>query len=279
MTSATMARRALGAFAVAAACAVPLVADETPAAPPESAPTAAAAPAQPPAETPAPAPPIVDAAPLPDDLLIDVTVLPGRNVREDQLVHIRRARYIVFPDGSMHAAVGREDPVALRMGIGPWSRRTLGVLTRPALSRVLTREAMADLWLLTQQCGFANPDDATFSANPALLAPKPSETLTIVTIGVGGRQGTFLDRTPFDPKAPEPADPSPAGRLVRGLARAAWATDEPSGDALVAPVRYDLGPNPYDRFLPVRALRISTSITPEPAATPSAPAQVPPRRP
>lgn len=222
-----------------------------------------------------PAPDATDAAPLPDDFLIDVTVLPGRSVREDEFVHIRRARYIVFPDGSMHAAVGREDPVALRMGIGPWSRRTLGVLTRPALTRVLTREAMADLWLLTQQCGFANPDEATFSANPALLAPKPSETLTIVTIGVGGRQGTFLDRTPFDPKAPEPAAVSAASRLVRGLARAAWATDEPSADALVAPVRYDLGPNPYDRFLPVRALRISTSITPVPATPPGRPPATP----
>lgn len=202
--------------------------------------------------------------PVPDDLVVDVTVLPGRRVSEDLVssgaVHARRARYILFPDGSLHAAVGREEWVGYGLMGTQWTQRAIGVLSRPAQTRVVSRETMADVWLLARQCGLSDPAASTFDGNPALLSPKPDEILTIISICVGGRQGTFLERRPATPVAGDPADAAPdvtsAGRFVRGLAQLAWASDDLPAETAVLPLRYDLGPNPYARYLPPRVMPV-----------------------
>ena len=35
---------------------------------------------------------------------------------------------------------------------------------------------------------------------------------------------------------------------IRRLAALAWATDLPSNETFVAPIRYDFGPDPYARY-------------------------------
>ncbi len=163
---------------------------------------------------------------MPDDLTVDVTILPGTQMRGRSEAHLARSKYIVFPDGSMHGDRGR----------------TIEVRTRPGRIRTLSRESMADLWLLLGQSGFSDLRETGFGGNPELLAPAPAEVLTILTVHARGVTGTFIRRTPAD--APDPA----MTRVVRSIARLAWATDDPPLETTIQPVRYDLGPDPYARY-------------------------------
>lgn len=163
---------------------------------------------------------------LPDDLTIDITVLSGAELKTRSEAHIARSKYIVFPDGSLHGDRGR----------------SIEVLTRPTRIRTLSRETLSDLWFLLDQTGFTQLAETGFSGNPALLAPSPSEVLTILTVRANGVSGTFLRRSPAD--ATDPA----MTRVVRAVARLAWATDDPPLEATVQPIRYDLGPDPYARY-------------------------------
>lgn len=187
---------------------------------------------------------------LPDDLTIDLTVLPGAGLEKRVDAHLTRSKYILFPDGTLHGDRGR----------------SLGFLTRPARQRTLSREAMADLWLVLRQSGFepvssdsaassstpaeaqtaspSGPPDsvATYSGNPALLAPSPGEVLTILSVRAAGAQATYLNRC-----APDDATPAWL-RVTRAIARLAWATDDPPVETVVQPIRYDFGPDPYQRY-------------------------------
>jgi hypothetical protein len=163
---------------------------------------------------------------LPDDLTVDLTVLPGADLRTRSEAHIVRSKYILFPDGSLQGDRGR----------------SIDVLTRPARIRTLSRDAMADLWLLLGQTGFTELGETGFSGNAALLAPAPAEVLTVLTVHANGVTGTFIRRA-----APDAADPATT-RVVRAIARLAWATDDPPLEATVQPIRYDLGADPYARY-------------------------------
>lgn len=174
---------------------------------------------------------------LPVDLAIDVTILPGQGVGAFSEAHRVRAKYILFPDGSLHGDEGA----------------SMGVLVRPALARVLTREEMADVWFVARETGFAELDAAEFDGNPAFLSPARDELLTILTVTAEGRTRTFVRRS-----APADVDAS-TRRMVRTLAALAFASDEPGFDRVIMPLRYDLGPDPYRRFLPPEPVRPSRS--------------------
>jgi hypothetical protein len=169
-----------------------------------------------------------DALPaLPDDLTVDLTVLPGAAYRDATQPafaksHIVQSKYILFPDGALHGDRGR----------------TMSVLTRPARVRTLSRETVTDLWGLLDSAGFTSLEETGFRGNPALLAPGPSEVLTVLSVRANGIQGTFIRRGAID--ALDPA----MTRVVRAIARLAWATDDPPMEALVQPIRYDLGDDP-----------------------------------
>jgi hypothetical protein len=180
-----------------------------------------------------------DALPtLPDDLTIDLTVLPGADYRDATQPafaksHIVQSKYILFPDGSLHGDRGR----------------TMSVLTRPARIRTLSRETVADLWGLLDSAGFTALEETGFRGNPALLAPGPSEVLTVLSVRAEGVQGTFIRRGAID--ALDPA----MTRVVRAIARLAWTTDDPPIEAFVQPIRYDLGDDPYARYRPAAPAR------------------------
>ncbi len=167
--------------------------------------------------------------PLPSDLTIDMTILPGWELRNRSEAQLVRSKYIVFPDGSLHADNGR----------------SITVLTRPGLVRRLSRESMSDLWLVLQQTGFAEVTAADFEGNPALLAPTNTTVLTILTVRAQGQIGTFVRRTDGD------STDAAMTRVGRSLALLAWATDDPAAETMVMPRRYDLGPDPYARFRPM----------------------------
>ncbi len=194
--------------------------------------------------TPPPAGPTDAAAPgdpvgaVPDDLTIDVTILPGRDFSvpaepgdegpiDPRLrpVETQRSRYLLFPNGSLHGDVGT----------------SLTVLTRPGTVRTLTREQCADLWLVARQTGFAGGGTG-FEGNPAFLQPAPNQLLTIILVQANGQFTQYVVRS-------EVGQVDPAStRLVRSLARLAWSSDELPIESAVLPIRYDLGPDPYDRF-------------------------------
>ncbi len=175
-----------------------------------------------------------DALPaLPDDLTIDLTILPGVDYRDATQPdfaksHIVQSKYILFPDGALHGDRGR----------------TMTVLTRPARIRTLSRETLADLWGVLDAAGFTQLEETGFRGNPALLGPGPAEVLTILSVRANGVHGTFIRRGAID--ALDPA----MTRVVRAIARLAWATDDPPIEAIVQPIRYDLGDDPYARYRP-----------------------------
>jgi hypothetical protein len=194
------------------------------------------------------------AAELPDDLIIDVTVLPGRQLIAPDGLRAERSKFIVFPDGSLHADAGR----------------SIGFLTRPGRVRTLSVEQLADLWLVLQQTGFAPAaadEEARFGGNPALLSPGAKEILTIVRVATAGQTSTWIRRTPgLAPPPPKDATPAQLAaaesaaeaaladssiRVVRVLAGLAWRSELPPGDLAVLPIRYDYGPDPFAIFRPV----------------------------
>lgn len=170
---------------------------------------------------------------VPGDLTIDVTILPGRNIGRYDAAHLQRSRYILFCDGSLHGDVGP----------------SVGVLTRPGAVRTMTHEEMADLWLVARRTGFADLDRSEFDGNAALLTAGPNEVLVIVSIVAEGRTGTFIRRTP-----PAEMDPDTRG-FLRALADLAWSSDAAALERVIIPLRYDMGPDPYRRFLPPAPIR------------------------
>lgn len=177
---------------------------------------------------------------VPGDLTVDLTILPGRDLRERSEAHVVQSKYILFPDGSLHGDRGR----------------SMAYLVRPARVRVVSREVMSDLWLLLRQSGFepvASPAPGAaepFTGNPSLLAPTAGEVLSILSVRANGTSSTFLRRgAPAIDGAAETMDASMT-RVARAVARLAWATDEPSFDTYVQPLRYDFGPDPYAPYRP-----------------------------
>jgi len=197
--------------------------------------------------TPVPGPPPASSAAEPRspvDLAIDVTVLPGAKVnalRGDDApagVLLLRTKYVLLADGSLRAEVGEG----------------VEVLVRPGRVRTLTMEEVADLWLFLESRGLSAPRDDLYLGNPALLAPRPDEVLTIVTVTADGWTRSILERrVPTAPSAADAAAPPGAvADLVRQLAALAWFGGVAPEQRALLPERYDFGPTPYDRYLPAQ---------------------------
>ena len=101
---------------------------------------------------------------VPADLAIEINVTPGRGVGERAKVEERAARFIVFPDGSLHGESDRVPPEGLR----------------PARVRRLAREQMVDVWLTLSAAGFVDPALAETAELPIRhdLGPDPYARFT-----------------------------------------------------------------------------------------------------
>ena len=193
----------------------------------------------------------------PSDFALDVTVLPGRKI--DALVgddapggiEIVRSKYLLLADGSLRAEAG--DGVRY--------------LTRPGRVRILTMEQVADLWQSLERSGFAVARDDLFLGNPALLAPRQDEVLTIVTVTSDGFTRSVIDRHVPGAADADGLPSGPFGELVRKVASLAWFGGDAPAAIAIEPVRVDLGPNPYAIFLPPEPGR-----QPPNRATPAVPA-------
>jgi hypothetical protein len=164
---------------------------------------------------------------VPEDLSVEVRVVPGRLVGEQARVEERPARFVLLPDGTLHGEVDRV-PAPGR---------------RPARVRRLGREQMADVWTALRSAGFADPSLAEQRGNPALLTPAPGEVLATLEVEAGGERAVFVRRY-----APGEDVDSAIRLAIRTIAALAWARAAARAETLELPQRHDLGPDPYARF-------------------------------
>lgn len=162
----------------------------------------------------------------PSDFSVDASVVVGRNATEQVGVHRRQGRHILFADGGLHSDVGP----------------SLTPDVRPAETRQLTTAQVESVWRLAQSLGLTDPEKGSRPINDTLLKPGDGEIVTVATFTGGDDRWQFIWRNGFR----EPTDPA-AAALVRELAGLAWMTDTPPNQSM-APIRYDLGTDPYARY-------------------------------
>lgn len=167
---------------------------------------------------------------VPVDLQIDVTVLVGKGMPESLRIEERNGRYVLLPDGALHADVGP----------------SLTQASRPGRARWLYEQHMAAVWATCRDLGFADTSLANGPANPDMLRVERGERVTILAFAAQGRRWCFVRRSLGD----QPTDAA-AARLVRLLAALAWMPDLTPED--IAPERYDYGPDPYAVYRAIRA--------------------------
>ncbi|MBT4584388.1 MAG: hypothetical protein HOC93_04830 [Phycisphaerae bacterium] len=170
-------------------------------------------------------PPVVDPLAIaPGDFSLDVTVVTSE---PHTLAHMRSSRYVVFPDGSLHH--GDEDG---------WGPNTLPVKTRH-----LTREQIAMVWNRLDQMGMANDARADETVNFQLLEKPSDGSLYMIAVTAKGKYWNYIRYIGQQ----DPADPA-FEYIIRLLAGYAWATDLPGVEVYEEPNRYDLGPDPYEKY-------------------------------
>jgi hypothetical protein len=139
-----------------------------PAAPPSDrvamAPPAASAAAKGPAAAPAESPALADGR-FPADFALDVTVLLGPGAPELLAVQDRQAKYILLPDGSLHADAS------------PF----VGMETRPGRTRWLYEDQVQFVWSICGQVGFLDAAAANGPANPDVLRAGRDERMAVIT--------------------------------------------------------------------------------------------------
>ncbi len=176
-----------------------------------------------------PAPAAPDADPLagaPADLTIDLIIQAGRDAVGREAAEDRNARFIVFPDGSFHAAYGDD----------------VNEHTFPPRIRRLSQTQLTDLWGLVRELGL-NDAERGEPVRPLEVDPDRYRIATVLTIRADGRPWTFTRLR----DAAEPADPA-LRVFTRRLAAYAWAADYPVERIAETPRRYDFGPDPYARY-------------------------------
>ncbi len=164
---------------------------------------------------------------VPSDLSIEIEVSTGRAVGARAKIEERTARFVLLPDGSLH---GESDHVP-QAGL------------RPARVRRLSREQMVDIWVALSTAGFADPTHADARGNVKLLEPQPADVLCTLEVNANGVRFSFVRHY-----LPGGDDELAMRRLIRSVASLAWASDEALVESAELPLRYDLGPDPYDRF-------------------------------
>jgi hypothetical protein len=161
---------------------------------------------------------------LPDDFSVDVTILAAE---DESQAESRNARYILFPDGSLHHGA--------KPGKGP--------NTLPPVVRRLDRRQMQSVWRRARQLGLADPTTGDEPRNFAKVWTPWEGKIYLVAFTGAGHYWNFARKV-------EPGDQlDPALRsFLRDLAALAWAEDEATAAVAFDPKRYDYGPDPYKTY-------------------------------
>ena len=161
----------------------------------------------------------------PNDFSLDITVV---TTEPHALAHMRSSRFVVFPNGALHH--GDEKG---------WGPNTL-----PSRTRLLSREQLSSIWIHLDQMGMSTDVLADETVNFQLLPRIEEGSVYMVAVNAKGSYWNYVRYIAPDQKA----DPA-FQYLIRLLAKLAWATDQPSIEGYQEPVRYDIGGNPYNRYV------------------------------
>jgi hypothetical protein len=160
----------------------------------------------------------------PTDLTVDVVIHCGPDAARPE-VQRRSGRLVLFPDGSLHyGAAAFAD-------------------TLPPKVRSVSRRDLAEVWSLIRHLGLADETEAIRPINIDLLPPASEGVTYVVTIRADGDRWVFVRES----SEGETLDPASV-QLIRRLAELAWASDIPPEQVTIMPRRYDLGPDPYERY-------------------------------
>jgi hypothetical protein len=163
----------------------------------------------------------------PADFTVDVLIRCGPDAAERPEVHRRPGRLVLFPDGSLHFASGAD----------------VDVEDLPPKVRTVSRRDLAEVWSFVQQSGLGDGSAAVEPLNFDLV--RPPESGLVYLIGFrGDRERWAYLRASNEMQPPDPA----AVLLIRRLAELAWASDIAEEEVAIIPRRYDLGPDPYERY-------------------------------
>jgi len=171
--------------------------------------------------------PAITASVVPADLTVDITVLRGRGVEPIDRIEYRTGRYILFPEGSLHADAGP----------------TLRADVRPGVTRHLGDAEMIAVWRSLQETGLAEFERFEPPTNDAVLLPPRGIIAHLVTIVANGERWQVIRALP--PASVPESDTTPLVRLLAGLA---WERDALPESMLPGGIRYDFGPDPHAAF-------------------------------
>lgn len=163
-------------------------------------------------------------ADVPENFSIDVTILAAEDEPE---AHRRTARYVVFPDGSLHHEA--------KPGAGP--------NTLPPLSRRLNKAQMAALWAKARELGLVDESKADQVENFRRVVHPSSGHAYLVAFTADGDYWNFTRGVPEG----ERLDPA-LTEMIRELAMLAWADDGVDDRLRAEPLRYDFGPDPWAAY-------------------------------
>ena len=160
---------------------------------------------------------------VPDDFELEIKVLVGNKVADQDVLERREVHMVLFPDGTLHAAAGSE--------VIPGAR--------PGLARTLLRGQVADTWALLGRLDLRDVGD---SPTRPVRAPGQAEIVHVVDVTADGERRRHVLR--FVGSCRD----SVSTTLVRSIGGLAWLTDAPQIGNDIIPLRYDFGPDPWERY-------------------------------
>ncbi len=160
---------------------------------------------------------------VPDDFELEIKVLVGSKVVDQDLLERREVHMVLFPDGTLHAAAGS----AVIPG------------ARPGLARTLLRGQVADAWALLGRLDLRETGDSP--AQP-VRPPGQAEIVHVIEVTANG------DRKRSVARFVGPSRDSVSTTLIRSIGGLAWLPDAPEAGNDIIPLRYDFGPDPWERY-------------------------------
>ena len=180
--------------------------------------------ASPPASNTARITPLADPlSEVPQDFEVEVLIMVGRKVEDRTVLQRRNVSMLLLPDGSLHAAAG--DSVIPG--------------TRPGLARTLYQDQVADLWALLGRL-----DLRSAGSHPIrpVRPPGAMEIVYVLEVTHNNQRRRVVDRLVKDESNQAMV------ALIRSMGGLAWLRDEAPAPNRIEPLRYDFGPDPWERY-------------------------------
>ena len=175
-----------------------------------------------PSEAPPPRAPLPgDSVKVPDDFSVDITIL---SAQDGAAAESRNARYVLFPDGTLHYAA--------RPGRGP--------NTLPPIVRRLSRAQVEGVWSRIRQLGLTEPALSDEVRNFRKVWPPVEGRIYLFAFTADTQYWNFTRKV----EPGEELDPA-LRSFLRTMGSLAWAQDTDMLPVKVQPRRYDYGPDPY----------------------------------